>query len=229
MNNQIASPIHRAWIRLPSGNRLDLNNPDPHSWTDEDLAIRISRVYRWGGESTWPQPLSVAQHSLLVLALRRRASTKPLSAADSLRELLHDAEEQFLGVDLISPLKPILGQPFRDLSAKLTNAIAKRYNLPYWTIDAHRQHKIADNTAAATEAFHCAGWSLDEIRNVLGIVHPILDIDPLAEVYGGIPWEPWSPAVAAERFARELKTLLHFAEQDCPVEAIRDRSEGAAA
>lgn len=39
----------RAWIRLPSGGRLDLINPDPQAWTDTDLAIRLSRTYRWGG------------------------------------------------------------------------------------------------------------------------------------------------------------------------------------
>jgi len=39
----------RAWTRLPSGGRLDLINPDPQAWTDTDLAIRLSRTYRWGG------------------------------------------------------------------------------------------------------------------------------------------------------------------------------------
>ncbi|CAB1371160.1 conserved protein of unknown function (plasmid) [Denitratisoma oestradiolicum] len=68
------NPYPRAWVRLPSGRRLDLMNPDPAAWLDEDLAIRLARTYRWGGESVWPWPLSVAQHSLLVLALRRRWS-----------------------------------------------------------------------------------------------------------------------------------------------------------
>ena len=40
----------RAWILLPSGRRLDLLAPDPASWTDEDLAIGLSRTYRWGGD-----------------------------------------------------------------------------------------------------------------------------------------------------------------------------------
>jgi hypothetical protein len=62
---------NRAWVRLPSGRRLDLLNPTPFDWTDEDLALGLARTFRWGGHSTWAQPLSVAQHSLLVLALRR--------------------------------------------------------------------------------------------------------------------------------------------------------------
>ncbi len=92
----------RAWIRLPSGRHLDLVNPQPDAWLDCDLAARLSRTYRWGGESTWPVPLSVAQHSLSVLALRRAWAPSPLSPGEALLELLHDAEEGFLG-DCIRP------------------------------------------------------------------------------------------------------------------------------
>src|SRR5580765_568733 len=44
----------RAWMRLPSGRHLDLMNPSPDDWTDEDLAVRLARTFRWGGESRWP-------------------------------------------------------------------------------------------------------------------------------------------------------------------------------
>src|SRR3954464_4460931 len=98
----------RAWVRLPSGRRLDLLAPTPFDWTDEDLAIGLSRTFRWGGHSVWAgAPLSVAQHSLAVLALRQAKG--PLSTAQARRELLHDAEEGLLGFDCISPLKPFLG------------------------------------------------------------------------------------------------------------------------
>jgi hypothetical protein len=59
-----------AWVLLlPSGRRLDLLNPDPWAWTDNDLATGLSRTYRWAGYSAWDLPLSVAQHSLTVPAL----------------------------------------------------------------------------------------------------------------------------------------------------------------
>ena len=64
----------RAWVRLGSGRRLNLLEPDPASWTHRDLAIGLTRTYRRGGHSRWSRPLSVAQHSLLVLALRQRDS-----------------------------------------------------------------------------------------------------------------------------------------------------------
>lgn len=200
----------RAWIRLPSGAALDLINPSPQAWTDQDLALRLARTYRWGGESTWPWPLSVAQHSLLVLALRRqwaREAGASLSLALQRAELLHDAEEGFLGFDCISPLKRVLGEPFRIVGDRLMQAIATRYRMPDWTPDTHALHKRADSTAAATEAVHCTGWSEREVREVLGITHPVLDTDPLQAQYGGTPWEPWPSDVAAARFLVELRRL----------------------
>jgi len=83
--------LHRAWMLLKSGGRLDLLDPKPDAWTDEDLAIGLSRTYRWGGYSAWDLPLSVAQHSLAVLALREREGK--LTPRESLRELFHDATE----------------------------------------------------------------------------------------------------------------------------------------
>ena len=44
----------RAWVRMPSGKRLDLLNPTPLDWDDADLALGLARTYRWGGHSAWP-------------------------------------------------------------------------------------------------------------------------------------------------------------------------------
>lgn len=197
----------RAWVRLPSGRRLDLINPDPGAWLDSDLAMRLARTYRWGGESSWPLPLSVAQHSLLVLALRRQWSDTPLTPSDALLELLHDAEEGFLGFDCISPLKDVLGLSFRAVSSRLMAAVSERYGLHVWTPAVHTIHKRADSVAAASEAVHCIGWPAHEVRDVLGIVHPVLDVDPLADIYDCRPWEPWAADVAAERFLAALESL----------------------
>lgn len=195
----------RAWMRLPSGRRLDLMSPAPDGWTDEDLAIRLARTFRWGGESKWPRPLSVAQHSLTVQVLVQRWTPGELSAAEALRELLHDAEEGFLGFDCISPLKRALGRPFAEVSERLSAAVRQRYALPDWSTQAHVLHKRADVLAAATEAAHVVGWSRAEIADVLQIAEPPLDTDPLAAAYDCVPWEPWPVDVAAERFLSALQ------------------------
>ena len=50
----------RAWVLLKSGRRINLLQPMAADWEDEDLALGLSRTYRWGGHSAWDLPLSVA-------------------------------------------------------------------------------------------------------------------------------------------------------------------------
>ena len=198
----------RAWVLLPSGQRLDLLAPDPQSWTDRDLAIGLSRTYRWAGYSAWDHPLSVAQHSLIVLALRRRSAGRRLTPAEARRELLHDATEALLGgYDPITPLKPHLGEGYRNLVALHQQAVNQRYALPAWDEDAYRAHKAADQLAAASEALHCVGWSRAAIRDDLEITIVPLDRDPLFPMARYRPWEPWPAAYAAERFLEALYLL----------------------
>jgi hypothetical protein len=196
----------RAWVRLPSGRRLDLLAPTPFDWTDEDLAIGLSRTFRWGGHSVWPAPLSVAQHSLAVLALRRAA--RPAATRIGLRrELLHDAEEGLTNFDCISPLKPFLGPGFLALQQRLSAVVATRYALPAWEEEQRRLHKKLDIAMAAAEAVHVAGWSRAEVRATLGIRAAVMAADPLVAEFGGTPWEPWAPEVAAQRFLDALRRL----------------------
>ena len=193
----------RAWVLMPSGRRLDLLAPTPFDWTDEDLAEGLARTARWAGRSRWPLPLSVAQHSLGVLALRRRAAN--LSDEEARRELLHDAEEGLLGFDCVAPLKPFLGERFAELERRLRAAVAARYALPAWTPEAWRAHKAADLAMAAAEAVHVAGWSPGEARTALGLRAEAPAADPLAAAFGDEPWRPWPPDVAAARFLATLR------------------------
>jgi 5'-deoxynucleotidase YfbR-like HD superfamily hydrolase len=195
----------RAWMRLASGRRLDLINPSPDAWSHDDLATRLSRVYRWGGESSWPRPLSVVQHSLTVLEIVNRWTAERLTPGQARRELLHDAEEAFLGFDCVSPLKRALGAPFQAVTARLMAAVGMRYTLSSWTNAERAIHKLADLVAAATEASHVVGWTAAEIRDVLCLDIDPLDTDPLVSLYGGEPWEPWAADVAAERFLEAMK------------------------
>jgi 5'-deoxynucleotidase YfbR-like HD superfamily hydrolase len=201
---------HRAWVRMPSGRRLDLLDPTPFDWDDSDLALGLARTYRWGGHSAWPLPLSVAQHSLTVMHVRAAACKAvglELSPISALRELLHDAEEGLLGFDCVSPLKPFMGEAFKTLSVKLEAAVFLRYGLPRWTQKEYAAHKLADRLAAASEAVHVAGWSAQEVRQTLKITVPPLSDDPLQAIYGGTAWEPWPPALATARFLAELVQL----------------------
>lgn len=200
----------RAWILLPSGRRLDVLDPDPSAWTDNDLAIGLSRTYRWAGYSAWDLPLSVAQHSLTVLALCRQAgSGSVLHPAEARRELLHDAVEALLGGwDPITPLKPHLGEGFAQLVLLMQAAVDARYELPPWEPESYARHKAADRLAAASEAYHVAGWSRAAMREDLAIALEPMTVDPLPLPDGLRPWEPWPPRIAAQRFLTMLQDLL---------------------
>lgn len=200
--------IPRAFVRQPSGRHLDLLNPRVDGWADADLAVGLSRTYRWGGHSVWPLPLSVAQHSLAVLAIAEQCAKRPLTAAEMLRELLHDADEALIGgFDPISPIKPFLGAGYARLAQRLGVVIFERYRITPWRPDERKAHKHADRLAAASEAVHVAGWSSDEVFDLLNIGLTPLDVDPLIKSYGGTPWEPWPPSVAAQRFLDKLNEL----------------------
>lgn len=205
MHNSSSTDV-RAWVRMPSGKRLDLLNPTPFDWDDADLALGLARTYRWGGHSAWPLPLSVAQHSLTVMLLRRAIAPLP-TPLQELRELLHDAEEGLLGFDAISVIKPFLGEGFRALTRRLEQVVFLRYGLPAWTEKEHRLHKQADRLAAASEAVHVTGWTPEEVKRTLKIRADVLDQDPLVPYFGCTPWEPWPPSLAAQRFLAELDRL----------------------
>jgi 5'-deoxynucleotidase YfbR-like HD superfamily hydrolase len=197
----------RAWVLLKSGRRINLLDPVATDWEDEDLALGLARTYRWGGHSAWDLPLSVAQHSLTVLALREGMQPELLSSREALRELLHDAEEGLLSWDPISPIKPYLGAEFHCLLSSLREAIAARYRLPPWTCEAYEAHKLADRLAAASEAFHVVGWSISEIRDYLEIELSPVIADPVCPPEGMRPWEPWPPRLAASLFLAKLDQL----------------------
>lgn len=198
----------RAWIMMQSGSKIDLLNPRANAWTDRDLAIGLSRTYRWGGQSSWDLPLSVAQHSLAVLAIREAMPGRRLTPGEAMRELLHDAPEALIGgLDVITPLKPFLGAAFRDINMRLQEAVDRRYCLPAWTVASHRDHKQADHQAAANEAFYVVGWRRPALRKTLGIEIEPMAHDPLETPKYVKPWEPWPPYVAADRFLEKLRAL----------------------
>jgi hypothetical protein len=175
---------------------------------DEDLATGLARTFRWGGHSVWPDaPLSVAQHSLMVLELRRASTRPPAGRPEQLRELLHDADEGLVNFDCISPLKSFLGPGFAALQSRLAGVIAVRYRLPPWSDADKRAHKACDVAAAAAEAVHVAGWTRQEVREALRIRAKVMEADPLAAIYGEEPWRPWPPGRAAERYLERLRAL----------------------
>lgn len=185
----------RAWQRMLSGRRLDLLDPSPLDVEVEDVALGLSRVARWNGQTLGDHAFSVAQHSVLVLDLleeRRASAPRPLLLA----ALLHDASE-YVTSDLITPFKAALGPDYRAVEQRVQRAVNLRFGLPgelpaKW----RRIIKATDRVAAFVEAVELAGFTEPEARRVLGFRARRPEIR----------LEAW-PAEAARRFF-----LARFAE-----------------
>ena len=169
----------RAWQRMLSGRRLDLLDPTPVDIEIEDIALGLSRVARWNGQTEGAWSFSVAQHSLLVEHLVGRL--KPETPQRwRLAALLHDAPEYVIG-DLITPFKAAVGLDYKTLEASLLRAVHLRFGLPAELPQhATRLIKRADHTAAYLEATQLAGFSEPEANRIFGKPRalPSLTLDP---------------------------------------------------
>ncbi len=181
----LAEHAPRTWQRMLSGRRLNLIDPSPLDIEIEDIALGLARNTRWNGQTKGPHGWSVAQHSDLVVEIVRRL--KPRATARLLMAAkLHDAAE-YVTHDLITPLKAVVGDVFRDVEQHLTRAIYLRFGLPAVLAPADKLLiKRADHIAAATEAVQLAGFSAAECRTVLNFKEvPLKDVTlrpvPVAE------------------------------------------------
>lgn len=187
----------RAWQRMLSGRRLDLLDPSALDVEIEDVALGLSRVARWNGQTLGEHAFSVAQHSVLVLDIlhqRRPAAPRPLRLA----ALLHDASE-YVTSDLITPFKSALGSEYKEVEKRVQRAVNQRFGLPAETpAEWMRIIKAADRAAAFLEAVELAGFSEAEARRVLGFraARPKLDL------------AAWPAEEARRAFLRRFEALF---------------------
>lgn len=165
----------RAWQRMLSGRRLDLLDPSPLDIEITDIALGLSRVARWNGQTRGQWAWSVAEHSLLVERLVGRF--KPdLQARWRLAALLHDAAEYVVG-DLITPFKGALGPEYKEMEIRLARAVHRRFDLPEeLPAGVAALIKRADKGAAFLEATQLAGFAAGEARHLFGRPHGIGDV-----------------------------------------------------
>ena len=158
---------NRAWQRMLSGRRLDLLDPSPIDIEIIDIAHGLARVSRWNGQTKGNNPMSVAQHSVLVEKILTLNAPK-MERRWRLAALLHDSPEYVIG-DMISPFKYALGGIYREIESRLEAAIHIRFGLPATLPpNVKRAIKRADGMAAWLEATQLAGFSEDDATKIIG-------------------------------------------------------------
>jgi len=170
MVNKIKKPLkkinQRAWQRMLSGRKLDILSPSPFDIEIEDIALGLSRVTRWNGQTTGKYPYSVAQHSILVEEFFN-IEYPDLNKKWNLVALLHDAPEYVIG-DLITPFKYALNNSYRFVEENLMKAIYLRFGLPA-LLPKNIEYKIKkiDKALAWFEAIDLAGYKEKEASQIL--------------------------------------------------------------
>ena len=142
--------VPRVWQRMLSGRRLDLANPSPMDVEVEDIAHGLARVARWNGQTKGEHAFSVAEHSVIVERICRKLDPS-MTAKQSLTALLHDAPEYVIG-DMISPFKALLGESYKEIEARLQEAIHIRFGLA--PITPQRLKKQIKKADPASDASH---------------------------------------------------------------------------
>ena len=160
-----STPTPRAWQRMLSGRRLDILSPSPLDIEIEDIAHGLARVTRWNGQTKGTYGLSVAQHSLLVEEILSRNAPQ-LAQKWRLAGVIHDASEYVIG-DMITPFKAALGPLYRQIEARLQEAVHIRFGLPA-ELPPGIIHSIkrADRMAAFIEATQIAGFADAEAKKL---------------------------------------------------------------
>jgi 5'-deoxynucleotidase YfbR-like HD superfamily hydrolase len=162
-----AKAAPRAWQRMLSGRRLDLLDPAAIDIEIDDIALGLSRVARWNGQTIGEYGFSVAQHCLVVddICVHLEPALAPVHR---LMALLHDAPEYVIG-DMISPFKAALGFDYRRFEKHLEQSIFIRFGLPALMPAAIKKLiKQADHACAYFEAIQLAGFNDEEARQYFG-------------------------------------------------------------
>lgn len=179
--------LSRAWIRCPSGRRVDLLEPSPLDIEISDIALSLSRISRWAGMTATPYGLSVAQHSILTVKIlewlidsspKNKKIVKESGLSKKqwlLAALLHDAAEAYLGGDLCGPAKANMKtSEYRDMEDALQKAILISVGLPAELMPSLlKLIKYADRASAYVEAVLVVGFSPEEAEMFFGVATPL--------------------------------------------------------
>lgn len=176
-----------ATITLRSGRVFDYINPDPDSFTLEDIAWGLAKEGRYANQLPGALEYSVCQHSCMVHDQAPPAFKKAA--------LFHDAPE-FVVKDIPKPLKIIIGPGYAAVEERVWISVARKFELP---IKLPRIIKILDWRALNTERKFLTIDRRDDWQG-------LNEYRPFENVTAG-DMCPWTVEHAAEQFLKRAKAL----------------------
>ena len=181
-----------------SGRKLDILSPSSLDIEIEDIALGLSRVTRWNGQTIGNHAYSVAQHSILVEKIFSNEYPN-LKQKWRLAALLHDAPEYVIG-DLITPFKYALNNSYREVEQNLMKAIYIRFGVPA-IIPKSIESKIKriDKAVAWYEAISIGSYTVNEAIQILK--KPNLKLTNQTII-------PLSPNDSAKKFLKKFNQII---------------------
>ena len=140
--------------RVSSGKYVDLNELVPEDVDIEDINNSLNYIYRFTGHHKDREPLTVAQHTKLVMNLCD--ILYPDDLVTKFDCLLHDMPEAFYG-DIATPLKRKFGDQYREYANLIDDVVYKKL----WIINAEFNEDIYNRRKV------CDGISLDIERRIM--------------------------------------------------------------
>lgn len=180
-------------IETASGHRYHFERPDPAVVTLEDIAHALGNVCRFGGHVR--RFYSVAEHSVLVSRIVEYWQGGAYWPATA---LLHDGHEAYVW-DAPSPLKPLLGETFKDLADVADKVIATKFLGAFDEAADYTDFKAPNIKAADRMALVVEG------RALLPVGPTDDEWEPLP---AGVPWAGgMAPEAAKNLFLQRAREL----------------------
>lgn len=138
--------------RLSSGKYVDLSNLSIDDVDINDISRSLNYIYRFTGHWKDNEPLTVAEHTLLVIEICTKLFPEDLETR--LDCVIHDFAESYTG-DVATPLKRLFGQAFKDYEGAIEDIIYAKFYTPVighdLTKETYEKRKICDLLALDIE------------------------------------------------------------------------------
>lgn len=189
------------YIRMRSGRKMFLKDPQPGDWYMPDVAHHLARVNRYTGASE----LSDAQHMVVAALMAERfyPGEKFLPA----RMMIHDISEAVYG-DVSAPLKSLL-PGYKELELAAEHTIEAKMDLMFV---GDPLVKEVDDRMWLTERLDVYGHLDPDLYDVSEDYDGPLEPFPIARLEMKKLFKPWGAAEAHLEYAMTFRRLLPWVQ-----------------